>query len=96
MDERIEWSVRQLRLFLARNRFAEARNRGTCPCYHHANPPPTVIGRRETRIKSINLTQNGALHGVFGHRGCPHSTLATSTEGHSAISLAAIPSIVIR
>ena len=82
-DERIIQSVRDLKLFIARGKEATVRNRQKrCDCQVGSPTHPVHIGgkKRSRGEKRLVLSQHGALHGVFGQKGCPHSTLSATTK----------------
>ena len=104
-DERIVRSVRELRIFQRRSKEAGQRNKQKrCACQVGSPSHLVHIGgkKRSRGEKAIILSRHGALHGVFGARGCPHSTLASTTkpktEGRSKVLVIprSIPVLVIR
>lgn len=70
-------SVLAWRLSIARQKASERRNPVGCPCQksHEVTVLTATLGS-----KRIRLSQHGALHGVWHHQGCPHSTLASTTK----------------
>lgn len=73
-------SVHVYRLMMARAKAAETRNKNPrCHCQIEVHPPEWHSKRRQGK-RQLN-TQHGALHGVFGNRGCPHSDMARTTKG---------------
>ena len=70
-------SVTLWRLSLRRARDAQSRNPRRCKC---TSPSEVHVQTATLGTKRIRLSQHGALHGVFGHEGCPHSELALTTN----------------
>ena len=71
-------SVHVYRLTMARAKAAEARNKNPrCPC--QSGSPTHVVKSKKRGQRAIVLARHGAKHGVWGHLGCPHSTLAETT-----------------
>jgi len=99
-DDRVEMSVAELRLFRARAKQAERRSGKKCECEHNA--PTPLVRTKKLGVKRVLLARHGALHGVWRHRGCAHSTLAETTARVLLFSrdplshLRPIPTVVIR
>ena len=71
-------SVHLYRLTLRRAKEAESRNKNPrCAC--QVGSPTHVVKSKKRGQRAIVLARHGALHGVFGKQGCPHSETARTT-----------------
>ena len=104
-DERIVRSVWELRIFQRRSKEAGQRNKQKrCACQVGSPSHLVHIGgkKRSRGEKAIILSRHGALHGVFGQEGCPHSTLRETTRALRLVprdplaALPLIPTVIVR